>query len=522
LADTAHSSPDTAEAAGRMPDEMAVAPSLSPLPAPESLSRQAGVIILGRGLAFFFSFVVPVVLVRTITKESYGIYREAIFIFSTFMPILQFGLTQSLFYFFPRRPAERGILVTQTLLLLSALGLLFAVGLIFARGWVAAYFDQPAMADFAYWIGPYTALMVVSSTIEVLTIVEQNAALTFWVIMGSEGLRALLVVAVAVLTRDVGMMLVALTVFSAARTLFVIVHCRAERLLKFAAMSRDFLREQLAYAVPFGLAGTVVTIVSSVDRFYVSRFFSSEQFAVYSVGCFQLPVVTIVFQSATSVILGRMAELQKENRLAEMLALWRSAIRKMALVAIPVTVVFAVLAREFIVGLFTDEYREATPIFIAFLALIPRQAIPYGAVTRAFGLTRYILWVCLIALGVGVVLAFLLARPLGLLGPALAVIAGMWVVAGMQVARTRKLLQVSWGRLFPWSELAKMTVLAVVLGLVLIFTCRNIGGPPIAVLSVGSALYLAAYVALGARLRLIQREEFSEALALLRRLGGRR
>jgi len=512
--------PGTAEGASPIADEVAAAPP--PPPPAESLSRQAGVVILARALAFFFSFVVPVVLVRTITKESYGIYREAIFIFSTFMPILQFGLTQSLFYFYPRRPSERGTLVTQTVLLLAALGLLFAGVLIFARGWVAAYFEQPAMADFAYWIGPYTALMVVSSTIEVLTIVEQNVALTFWVIMGSEGLRALLVVAVAVLTRDVGMMLGALTVFSAARTLYLIVHCRAERLLKLGAMSRTFLREQLAYAVPFGLAGTVVTVLSSVDRFYVTRYFDAEQFAVYSVGCFQLPVVTIVFQSATSVILGRMAELQKEDRLAEMLALWRSAIRKMALVAIPVTVVFAVLAREFIVGLFTAEYREATPIFVAFLALIPRQAIPYGAVTRAFGLTRYIMWVCVIALIVSVALSFLLVRPLGLLGPALAVIVGTWWVAWAQVIRTRKLLAVSWRRLFPWGELGRISVVSIGLGAVLALLRAGVSGPPIVVLAGGSALYLIAFVALGVRFGMVRQDELREAMMLLRRLGGGR
>lgn len=508
--------PDPGTAAGAEPGGAA---QLAEAPAP-SLSRQAGVIIVGRALAFVFSFVVPVALVRTISKEDYGIYREAIFIFSTFMPILQFGLTQSLFYFFPRRPAERGILVTQTLAFLAASGLLFAGLLILARRWVALYFGLPVMADYTFWVGPYTALMVVSSAIEVLTIVEQNSALTFWVIMVSEGLRALLVVGVAVLARDVGTMLGALTAFSAARTLYVLVHCRGQALLA-RRWSWSFFRQQLDYAVPFGVAGTIVTVMASVDRLYVSRFFSSEAFAVYSVGCFQLPVVMIVFQSATSVLLGRMAELQKEGRYDEMLALWRSATRKMSLVSIPITIVFAVLAREFIVGLFTADYVEAVPIFIAFLVLIPRQAVPYGAVTRAFGLTRYIMWVCVAALLVAVGLAFLLVRPLGLLGPAIAVIAGQWIVTEMQVAKTRKLLGVSWARLFPWGDLGRMTALALALAALLALAHARAGGPPVVVLAVGCTLYLAAFYALGARLGLVRRAEIEEARDMLRRLGVR-
>jgi O-antigen/teichoic acid export membrane protein len=491
---------------------------------PASLSGQAGVIIVGRALAFFFAFGVPVVLVRIVSKESYGIYREALFVYSTAVPILQFGLTQSLFYFFPRWVGERAALVTQTLALLAASGLVFAVALVLARGWVADYFGQPAMADHMFWVAPFTALMVVSSTIEVLTIVEQNVKLTFWVIIGSEGLRSLLVVVAGLLTRDVGMMLAALTIFSFARTLFVYVHCRAEGLWRWRGMSLGLLKEQLAYSVPFGLAGTVVTILSSVDRFYVSRFFDSEAFAVYSVGCFQLPIVTVVFTSATSVLLGRMAELQKGGRLAEMLALWRSATRKMSLVSIPVTVVFAVLAREFIVGLFTAEYAEATPIFIAFLLLIPRQAVPYGAVTRAFGLTRFILYACLVALGVAVGLAYFFVRivPLGLLGPAIAVVAGTWVVAEAQIAKTRELLQVPYARLFPWGDLARMTGLALGLGLVLAIAHARVTAPPIIVLAVGSTLYMAVYYAFAIRLGLIRRDELAEAWAMLKRAGGRR
>lgn len=491
-------------------------------PPPASLSRQAGVVIVGRALALLFAFVVPVVLVRVMSKEDYGIYREAMFVFSTAMPILQFGLIQSLYYFFPRREKERAPVVTQTLVLLAGTGLVFAVGLIVARVWVARYFGQPAMADLMLWVAPFTALMVVSSTIEVLTIVEQNVRLTFWVVIGSEGLRSLLVVVAAVLTHEVGAMMAALTVFSFARTIFVYVHCRAERLWSPRAMNRALLIEQLAYSLPFGLAATVVTMLSSVDRFYVSRFFDSETFAVYSVGSLQLPIVAVVFTSATSVLLGRMSELQKEGRLADMLALWRNATRKMSLVSIPVTVIFAVLAPDFVIGLFTPRYAEATPIFIAFLLLIPRQAVPYGAVTRAFGLTRYILYVCLIALGVTVAVAYIFVKivPLGLLGPAIAVVAGSWVVAEAQIAKTRHLLKVPYVRLFPWADLGRMTGLALALGLGFWLARFEVVASPIVVFVVGCSLYMALYYALAAWFGIIRRDEVTAAWDMVKRVGG--
>jgi O-antigen/teichoic acid export membrane protein len=480
------------------------------------------VVIAARGIAFVLAFAVPIVLVRSISKEDYGIYRQALFIYSTFMPILQFGLTQSLFYFFPRDPGRRPSLITQTLLLLAVIGFAFGGALIVARVWVAGYFGEREMAGYMVWVGPFTAFMVIASTLEILTIIEQRMRLTFWVIVGTEGLRAVLVVGAAVLTRDVGLMLAALAFFSLARVLFLVHHCRQERFLDRRALDPSYLREQLSYSIPFGLAATVVTVLSSVDRFYVSRVFDAEAFAVYSIGCFQLPVVTVVFTSATSVLLRRMAELQKEGRFADMLLLWRRSIRKMSLVSIPVVVAFAILAREFVVGLFTADYVEAVPIFIVFLALIPRQSIPYGVVTRAFGLTRYIMWVSLAALAVVVAFTLLLAPRLGLLGPAVAVILGMWIVAGAQIGRTRKLLSATWGRLLPWGDLVRMTVLAAGLGAVLAWARGQVEGPPIVVLGLGCLFYMTAFYALGFVLGIVERAELAEARNLLHRIGGQR
>jgi O-antigen/teichoic acid export membrane protein len=218
-----------------------------------------------------------------------------------------------------------------------------------------------------------------------------------------------------------------------------------------------------------------------------------------------------------------MAELQKDGKLREMLALWRSATRKMSHVSIPVTVVFAVLSREFVVGLFTAQYVEAVPIFIAFLFLIPRQAVPYGSVTRAFGLTRFILWVCVVALAVAVGLTALLVKPLGMLGAAIGVIVGMWIVAEVQVARTKHLLQVSYRELFPWGDLGRMTALALGLG-ALLFVGRLAvrGWPPVVVLAVGATLYLAAYYFLAWRFGLLRTEEIAEVQRLIARVFGRR
>jgi hypothetical protein len=150
--------------------------------------------------------------------------------------------------------------------------------------------------------------------------------------------------------------------------------------------------------------------------------------------------------------------------------------------------------------------------------------VPYGAVTRAFGLTRYIFYVCLVALAVAVALSYIFVRivPLGLLGPAIAVVAGSWVVAEAQIAKTRELLGVSYVRLFPWRDLGRMTALALGLGAVFAVVHAWVTAPPIIVLAVGSTLYMATYYLLAVRLGIIRRAEVAEAWAMLKHAGGLR
>ena len=110
----------------------------------------------------------------------------------------------------------------------------------------------------------------------------------------------------------------------------------------------------------------------------------------------------------------------------------------------------------------------------------------------------------------------------GLLGPALAVVLGMWIVAGAQIGRTRKLLGASWGRIMPWGDLLRMTALAAALGLALAWARLQVQGPPIVVLGVGCLFYMMAFYALGLGLGIVGRAELAEARNLLHRIGGQR
>ncbi|TDI93683.1 MAG: hypothetical protein E2O77_02420, partial [Caldithrix sp.] len=140
-----------------------------------SLSNQALILIAGKISAFTFSFFVPIALVRLYSQEQYGLFQQVLLIFNTFFAVLQLGMVNSLLYFYPRDIEKRQALLSQTLFFLLAAGTLFGISLFFFQNLIADYFNNPQIEPLLPLLGIYLLLMLVSSFLEILFVVEENA-----------------------------------------------------------------------------------------------------------------------------------------------------------------------------------------------------------------------------------------------------------------------------------------------------------------------------------------------------------
>src|SRR5206468_2317077 len=67
-------------------------------------------------------------------------------------------------------------------------------------------------------------------------------------------------------------------------------------------------RGQLAYALPFALAVGVDVVQANVHQWVVATRFDAATFAIYAVGCLQIPLVDLVCTSTANVMMVKMAE----------------------------------------------------------------------------------------------------------------------------------------------------------------------------------------------------------------------
>src|SRR5262249_25440517 len=95
----------------------------------------------------------------------------------------------------------------------------------------------------------------------------------------------------------------------------------------------------------------------------VSHYFDPADFAIYSVGCFQVPLLGMLSTSFASAINPDLARHKETGNNRAILRLWVEVMHKLALFSVPVFALLFVLRREFITVLFTANYEASVPIF---------------------------------------------------------------------------------------------------------------------------------------------------------------
>ena len=90
------------------------------------------------------------------------------------------------------------------------------------------------------------------------------------------------------------------------------------------------LREQLGYALPLFCAVALNIIQQNYHQYAVSWHFDAATFAIYSVGCLQIPLVDFMATPASNVMMVQMGEDLRERRHPRLPAVWHDTTRTLA------------------------------------------------------------------------------------------------------------------------------------------------------------------------------------------------
>jgi O-antigen/teichoic acid export membrane protein len=262
------------------------------------------------------------------------------------------------------------------------------------------------------------------------------------------------------------------------------------------AVDGELRRVQLAYALPFELAVLIELTQSTFHQFVVSNHFDAATFALYSVGCLQIPIVDLLAGPAGNVMMVRLAEARRRADDETFVATFQDTTRKLALFFFPLFGLLVVCAHDLIVFLFTSTYAAAAPIFQIWCLSVLLVVLQTDGLMRALAETRYLVVVNVVRLVLIAALVGPLLAIYGLPGPVLATLLAIVVAKVMMLARYRSRLQVRMADLLPWRGMVRIAWPAMGAAAAAFAVSAAVNAPILIRLAAVGSTYVASYALL--------------------------
>jgi len=348
--------------------------------------RSSALLFLAKVVGFGIRILLPVFLVRVLSKAEVGAYFQFFLLEAVTMTVFQLGAAQSLFYFVPRDPRNAGGYLAGSL----GLSVLFMAA---GFGLLAPFHVQAAGATGLGMLDAYYGRLAVYVTIVmILVVLESYTTARGWITataawdVGRQVAATAATLLAAWIWRDLPHVIAALIVVRAASAVAMAGWIHVARRGFATERWRIDLKAQVRYGVVLGLTGMLVTLTMRFHELFVNRFYDIETYAVYAAGVRQIPVLQFFTHSVAMVTLARFSELEKAGDWIGIRDLWNRYHAGTWAVGLPVTLLFLVAARPLVLLMFTPEYADAVPIFrinaVAMLYMVLNPTLVLRAMDR--------------------------------------------------------------------------------------------------------------------------------------------
>ncbi|HVX65768.1 MAG TPA: oligosaccharide flippase family protein [Bryobacteraceae bacterium] len=487
-----------------------------------TLTVQAFWLMVAKTVGFGLGIALPVILVRVFDRSQYGIFRQAFVVITTAYSMLSMGVGISAFYYLPRMSVGRARVVLNIVVFHLVSGLVPFAVLVFYPQVLARLFGGPELLPYASLIGAVMLLTIFSSFLENIATALQDVRSSTVFIVLAQFSKVILMTAAALILRSIEGLLWAAVAQGLLQSGILLWYLRDRFGAFWKAWDWPFFREQMAYALPYGLYGLLSTAQSDLHNFFVAHAFGPGAFAIYAIGCMQIPLLTLLRDSINAVLITRISELQQRGETREIVLTMIRAMRKTALIYLPSCALLAVLGRPLIVFVYTADYEASWPIFGINLLMLPILVFMTDPVVRAYPQHRYFVVQVRIALvALQCIVLWLAVRSIGLTGAVSVVV----IVAALErlivTLRVASILHVRLADLRLFGGIVRIGLVSAAAGLAAWLLRAALGGtPPVLLLALCSAVFALVFLGLMVAFGLFEPEERELLRSRLVRLRG--
>ena len=412
----------------------------------------------GRVLAMLCNFILPIFLTHFLTQEDYGVYSQFYFLLSFTGSLFSIGFQSNLYYYLPTASdSEKKTLISNTFITLLFLALLSFLCCIIPT--ISNFFipSGSRLDDYIYIIAICVFFNIPSFILFPLFVIlkDKKASVLFPVLEVIT--KALCVIVFALIFADLFYIFIGLLVLQLL--LFVFTVCYAYyplRDIKASFFNVQVLKQQLVYALPFGMSIIMATIFRQFDKMLCINYISSEEYAIYSLAFFGVPGINQIYDSVSEVNLLNMADAYKKHEENEVLGLYQSFCSKLLSFSLPVIFIIYVFTPQIFDFLFSPEYAASIPIFRIYIFSFVIGALGAGTVLRATGYTKYTFRAYLFSILFYLPFAYFSIRNYGTWGAISTAMLGLILPKSFQIYYEKCILNVPFKDYMPWKRFLKI------------------------------------------------------------------
>jgi O-antigen/teichoic acid export membrane protein len=453
----------------------------------DGISKAALLLVSGRTLGFVAAFAIPIVLARRFDQAEFGTYKQLFLIYGTLFGLAQLGAAESLYYFVPRNGTEAGRRIGNALATLALMGVACFVALYLVRFPLASWLSNSALAANVPLLGVFLGLMLVGAAFEIVMVSRKEHRRGACTYAASDVVRAAAFVVPALVFGTLRSVLAGAVLFAALRVGAMLVYFWREFGRQFR-IDAALWRNQLSYALPFALAVGIEVVQVNYHQWVVAAQFDAVTFAIYSVGCLQIPLIDLIYTSTVNVMMVKMAEVGSDDTRSA-LALWHDTTARLASIIFPLAAFLLLTAQSVIVFLFTAKYLASVPVFMVWCLMILPSAFAVDGVLRVYAQTRFLLVMNAVRLAIVAALIGWFIATWSLIGAVLVTLAATTIVKTAALVRIARLLQVGFADVLPWKRLAALAAHATTAAMPAWILTRVVTAPPLAIIAMSGAVY---------------------------------
>jgi O-antigen/teichoic acid export membrane protein len=402
-------------------------------------------------------FVLSVILSRFFTKDDYGTYLHVQLITNLAVWAFLLGIPHGIYYFLPKAKSAK-VYILAILSLISTISVLVSTCVFYNSNGLSQFLSNPRIEDLSYVLlfmilfkiplTIFEPLMITVGRIKEFASVELMFNLSFF-------LAVLIPVLLDSSMIEILWWLVGLYSLHAMVVMFISVMIAFSYSSDKDQHASFTLKDQIRYSLPLGLSMNVLELSRYVDKLVVSNQSSAEDYAMYTRGAMEIPVIGIIANTLDNLHMPNFVKFYKDNNISELMRVWHTSVRFMAAFIYPCCLFLIVSAHLLIPAIFSEKYIGSVIIFQVYAIGLLSRISTFDIILRVIGKTKVILIAALMSIVVNVALTYSLMALWGLIGAPIATVITLFFMRLTYLIAITHHFKISMLQVFPWKSLGK-------------------------------------------------------------------